>query len=158
MDKINVKVVPAEFEHVESIAKNMREADRQELWASGLVTPELALKSAIKASDKAWTGLINDEPVCMFGVSRGTIAARIGSPWLLGTDALEMYQVPFLRRCRGYVSEMTEGFDTLINYVDARNAKSIRWLRWLGFDLEEARPAGVFGMPFHKFSMRISHV
>lgn len=49
-------------------------------------------------------------------------------------------------------------FALLTNYVDARNAVSIRWLRWLGFEIEPAAPFGIHGLPFHRFSMRVNHV
>jgi hypothetical protein len=46
-------------------------------------------------------------------------------------------------------------FPEMRNYVDARHARSIRWLKWLGFTIEEARPMGFAGLPFHPFGMRV---
>lgn len=156
MDKPEIEVVPAEQWHIDVVAKNMREADCLELWAASFSKPKKSLEAAFRLSKKCWTGLVDGEPACMFGVSRGTILSHVGAPWLLGTDLIEKNQLAFLRRNKLYMSEMTEGFDTLINYVDARNTKAIRWLKWLGFEFDEAEPRGVLNMPFHKFSMRVS--
>jgi hypothetical protein len=41
----------------------------------------------------------------------------------------------------------------LENVVDARNTKSIRWLRRMGFEVLPAAPLGVEGRPFHLFVM-----
>ena len=38
--------------------------------------------------------------------------------------------------------------------VDARNARAIRWLRWLGFRIHPAEAHGIQGLPFHRFEMR----
>ena len=75
---------------------------------------------------------------------------------MLGTDLVEKHSKAFLRRNKAYLSEMAQGFDTLENYVDARNEVSKKWLEWLGFEIGEPEPMGVLGLPFHKFEMRVS--
>ena len=44
-------------------------------------------------------------------------------------------------------------FPYMFNYVDVRHKEAIRWLKWLGFTLNEPTPYGPFGLPFHKFHM-----
>jgi len=56
--------------------------------------------------------------------------------------------------CVKWVRRQSEKFSLLYNYVDARNVKSIKWLRWLGFQLDEPAPYGVRGLPFHRFELR----
>ena len=49
-------------------------------------------------------------------------------------------------------------FPYLFNFVDARNMKSIRWLKHLGYAVGPPVPFGVAGLPFHPFSMGACHV
>lgn len=148
-----VCVVISQPWHVAYIAERMREADRQECWAWALMTPMEALTQGYEESDLCFTGLYDQEPVCMFGVCRDRqVIGNGGTIWLLGTPALETYQVSFLRYCQRYMPVLCEGLDRVGNYVDARNKKSIRWLKWLGFEVDpDPVPAGLFRLPFHKF-------
>lgn len=98
-----------------------------------------ALDDGLKRSDWALTGLIDGEPVCMFGVAPVSILNGEGAPWMLGTEQLEQAQVAFLRACRGVVADMERTYPRLMNVVDARNTVAIRWLRWLGFRFDESQ-------------------
>lgn len=146
-----VEVVPATLEHVAAMAPHMRQADRDEVWASCLLAPDHALRLSLQTSRKAWAGIIDGEVVCIFGVGAQSVLSDVGVPWMLGTDALEGKQFTFLRHCRRYVAEMRAGYSVLVNFVDERNTVSQRWLRWLGFHMDEPEPHGPFGLPFRRF-------
>lgn len=149
------KVVPAELDHIAWVAEHMREADAREVEASAGYLPFDALVCSFDASVHAWTGMIGDYPICMFGVSTVDFLAGIGCPWLLGTDYVERNAQAFLRRSKPYLSKMLGTFPRLINYVDARNELSIRWLRWLGADIDlQPVPYGVSRLPFYRFEIR----
>jgi len=148
------RVVPAEFDHVLAIGGALREADRAEVWASGRYLPVEAVLQGYRASTHVWTGLIGDEPICMFGVAPVSLLGAAGRPWMLGTDGVERHQVAFLRRCRPCVAAMRSVYDSLENWVDERNAAAHRWLRWLGFRLEDPQPWGVDGELFRRFEWR----
>ena len=154
MEKTRYEIVPATLEHAEDLAENMREPDVQELWAAAHEYPHPAIVASLAVSRHAKAGFANDSLVCMFGVGSEMICSTVGIPWLLATDELEHYAQPFLRRNRKAVGEMMNGYQMLRNYVDARNATSIRWLQWLGFEILPAEPYGVDGLPFHLFEMR----
>lgn len=150
-----IEVVPAELFHAEQMAPNMRKADVDEIWASNRDTPLEALVRGVKASSKCWSVIYDDQVALMGGVAPGTILDRTGIPWALGTPLVEEFQFTFLRHSKEYVIEAASGYDTLVNYVDQRNTISIRWLKWLGFSIEQASPMGVFQIPFHRFEMRM---
>lgn len=148
-------IVPAHSDHAVHIANNMREADRQECMAMAGKGPLTALYDSLRVSVAAWTGFVDLEPICMFGVSPRSILGDVGSPWLLGTDKIAENALSFLRRNKAYVQRMLDIFPVLENFVDARNHLSIIWLVWLGFTIE--RPAVVCGVerrPFFRFEMR----
>jgi len=148
-------VVPATFDHAAQMAPRMRLSDRREIWASGMRTPLKVLMASLRAAP-AWCGTADGVPVCMYGIVPA--AAHVGVPWLLGTDDLPRYAVPFLRGSRLYIDRARREFQLLTNYIDARNETSIAWVRWLGFSVLPAVPFGPFGLPFHRFEMRRDHV
>lgn len=150
---MRIDVIPATPEHAADLAPRLRHADADEVWASGRYRPAEALRLSLGLSLMAWTGLVDDVPMCIFGVSPVSLMSGHGAPWMLGAEGLERHAVPFLRRNRAYVAEMLALCPRLENHVDARNALSIRWLRWLGFTIHPAAPFGPFGVPFHRFTM-----
>lgn len=153
-----VDVLPATPAHAAHVAAHMRSADRAEVWASGRLTPDDAVTRSIAATALPLAGLVDGVPVCTFGIARRSLLSDEGAPWLLGTDAIARHGRRFLRENRRVLPTLAAPFALLINHVDARNAASIRWLRWLGFEIEPAAPFGVHGLPFHRFSMRVDHV
>jgi len=134
----------------------MRKADRDEIWTAAMTTPREALERGLERSKKCYTGLYDGVPVVMFGVCENKfVMYRHGSIWLLGTDDLEKYQVSFLRYCQRFMPDLTEGFHLVENYIDSRNTKTMRWLRWLRFDIiEEPILVGEDRVPFFRFEMR----
>ena len=137
---------------LEWIAHNLRDADRREVWAASHSLPDQAVGRSVEVSrDTARVGRADGEPVCLFGVAAETVLSRVGSPWLLGTDAVQMHARAFLRLNRAYMKELRRDYDFLANYVDLRNTQAIRWLEWLGFTMLDPEPYGIDQMPFHPF-------
>ena len=151
-------IVPATPEHIIEIARNIRPPDVREVWASCMRRPLEALQAGLQMSELARVGMVHGKPVCAWGVVRESLLFNSGIPWMLGTKELENHAVKFLRNSKPELMKIFENYDLLENYVDARNTLSIRWLKWLGFKFDEAKPYGVFGLPFHRFSMEKEHV
>ena len=152
------EVVKATPEHAVDMAPRLRLADRAEIWASSKATPTRTLLASIKESRWAFAGLVDGEPVCLFGIVPVGLIGPVAVPWLLATDAMERHARMFLHRSRHTVAIMSQAYPLLVNYVDARNKVSIKWLKWLGFDIMEPVPHGSFGLPFHRFEMRTVNV
>ena len=148
------EVVPADISHAAFIALNMRRADVEEIWASNHRTPYEALIGGMDISAYPATGVVNGVPICMFGVGASGPISLHGSPWLLGTPDVEKHARKFLRLNKSYIDLIKEDYDLLYNWVDERNDVSIRWLKWLGFDIKPATPYGLDQLPFHYFEMR----
>ena len=150
----NISIVHATSEHAAILAETMRQEDRDEVWATGKYTPAEALRASMAISAFSRAGFADGDLVCMWGVGSFNMLGEVGAPWLLGSSTLVKHQVPFLRHCCDFRNEMLDVYGILRNWVDARNTASIRWLRWLGFEIGEAQPFGAFGLPFHPFEMR----
>lgn len=147
----DIKIIPARRAHIGTIAKRMRKADRDEVAAASRLSPRKALEYSLERSAHAWTAVVNGRPEVMFGVGDLNILAGVGSPWLLGTDAVEVHARDFLRVSRELMPQLLARYQVLRNFVDARNAVSIRWLEWLGFRLLD--PVEIGGHEFRLFEI-----
>ena len=136
------------------IAANLRQADRDELRAAcGDLPVRDILADALARSTLCWTATTEDGvPLCLFGVAPISLMSDTGSPWLLGTDPV--YYRAIAREGRDYVQQMLAVYPHLLNFVDARNTRSVRWLARIGFQIHPAVPYGAAGLPFHPFEMR----
>lgn len=148
----DIRVVPARLRHVAPIAARMRPADRDEVFAASGKSPADALVYSLRKSSVAWTAMVDGRPELMFGVGDVNVLAGVGAPWLLGTDAVEQHYRVFLRGSRRWLEQLLLRYAVLRNFVDDRNATSIRWLRWLGFELSD--PVVLRDHEFRLFQMR----
>ena len=146
------QVVTGTPELLRVVADNVRMADVEELWASDKITPSDALQNASKWST-TFVALADDVPICAFGVVPYSILGSFGAPWMVGTNALDGCAKDFIRHCKTDLKGFFGEWERLYNVVDARNTKAIRWLAWLGFQIQPAVPYGPFKMMFHPFTM-----
>lgn len=152
----DIQIVRARAAHIRTIAERMRQADRDEVWASSRKSPAGALMYSLRKSSVAWTALVDGRPEVMWGVGDINILAGVGAPWLLGTDAVEKHTVTFLRRSTDFRAQLLARYSVLRNFVDDRNTVSIRWLKWLGFKLSD--PVEMNGHSFRLFELRADDV
>jgi len=136
------------------LADRLRKADREEVKASGGLSPRAALQRGWAHSEIARTIRTDNsgKPVAIYGVVRIDQELPSGGVWLLGTDDLTSYGMPFARRCGEHIEMLQESYPVLFNYVDARNSLHIRWLKWSGFRF--IRRHECFGhekRPFYEF-------
>lgn len=122
----------------------VRKSDVSELAALG-VTPEMCMRGGMDNSRASFSAFFHGHPGMMFGCVEH---AEYAVPWAVVCDAAEWFPIPFLRLCRRYMDSLPMHLE---NCVDARNTKTVEWLRWLGFTIEPPVPLGINGEPFHRF-------
>lgn len=150
-----IEVVPYEKAHGDYIAAHMREIDRREIYYMATLDPQRAINVTAAHAVAAWAVLLDGVPALIFGINRRSRTSLIGVPWLLATDALDEHPLALAKASKEYVARFFRAFDRMENHVLASNVKTLRWLRWLGFDMEEARPFGAFGQPFVRFGKNL---
>jgi len=148
------RVVYPNAHHVEVVAREMRQPDKDEV-ACFDHTPYEALMKGWLASTICRT-VVDDygDPIAMFGVSSPEeVPPGVGVPWLLGTPALEDISFQFLRESKYWVQYMGQKYGYLANYIDSRNEVHLRYIRWLGFEVLEDRgvPVGPDNIIFYPF-------
>ena len=143
----------AKFGDCKVLAPNLRQADKDEVWASHGQKPLQALKISFLLSEECNTIIGDNEDIIgMFGVTRH--GKKIGIPWLLMSE--EIYKPShvkqFIPQSIEWVKKVQERYDILVNYVAQDNTKAIRWLRLLGFTFISLEPNyGVNPKPFYEF-------
>jgi hypothetical protein len=136
-----------------AIASGLRASDKAELDAlkQGL---DYGVVLHTCAGLSVWVRTLwrDDIPLAVTGVipnGDGTHA-----PWLVGTDFIKSFREQFKRTVRGIVEDVYRPrFAPLLNYVDARQERSLRFLRALGFALHAPEVLGAQGNLFCKFTM-----
>lgn len=147
----------SKIDDVDYIAKNLRQADLNELLAQG-VSPQFSLIQGYRCSDRCYT-LFNDNnvPMAIFGTApvpelEEQNAATI---WLLGTPEIENNKMYFLRKSKEWFDFLTEPFDIVFNVCDARNELHLSWLKWLGVKFTE--DIEINGYKFKQFYLDINY-
>lgn len=143
-------------EGVEYIIHNLRPADRAEAHAAfghddyghGTRLSVAGSRSCVMAVNTY--GI----PVALIGVQTLSVLYGVGCPWMVATDQAYAFKRAFISIGRAYTRAMLEEYETLFNHVDARNEKSIAWLRHIGYEIGPAEPYGALGLPFHTFSIK----
>jgi hypothetical protein len=144
-----IEVVQADARHIPEMAPHLRQADLKELKASGS-TPVAGLSHSLETSSKAFSVLLDGEPIAMFGVSpMDSQGVLVGALWLMGTPGIEQIRYQFLRESKQWLAEIADGYDFLANYVHEDNHLHIRWLRWLGAAMLRRNP------PFLEFVIHV---
>lgn len=125
----------ADFDEVVDL--QLREIEVREGRASlGMESLE-ALSLSISTSRHLWVITYKGKICGVFGLA---IQGETGIPWLLSNEvpfSLQSNRGLFLRESRKVVEYMKTKCDLLTNSVSIENHESIRWLRWLGFTVDD---------------------
>ena len=145
-----ILIVPATEDHAVRLV--LREGDAAELAALG-IGKDAGLRAALARAVWAETYLIDGEPAAIVGLGRSALAGGHGVPWLLTSPTVERHRKLFLRESRRQVARMLAEVRPLVNWVHADYRRAVRWLAWLGFELDPPLPLN--GAPFRRF--RLGH-
>jgi len=152
---VNLVITKSKREDINCLESRLREVDLLETASFG-VSPKDALIDgldgmAFTAKDK------KDKVVCMFG-SADTDIKGTGVVWMLGSVLVEKYKKDVLKLTKQCVEKICKPYSSVYNYIHESNAKSMRWLRWCGFDVDNARTYQFGGENFFYFHKDLSDV
>ena len=146
-------IVPTTMAHVHELANTMDPCDIRECWAANHYGPYDALRHSLYHTQYPRTGLLDKMVMCIWGVGKLSYLSKEGIPWMLKSNLVQEHPKEFIRRSKLLVKDMFNEAIVLTNMVDVRNVQSIRWLKWVGFDVHDPVPFGPDGMLFHPFIM-----
>lgn len=144
------------LEDAEWLAPRLRDADRAECWAAQGLPAATTLRRSVEASSVLIAAEVDGELAALFGIAPLGVMAGHGAPWMLATPLADQHARAWLRDAPQWLRLIGDGWSVLRNHVDARNARSVRWLRRMGFKVGQAAPWGWAGLPFHPFEMTIA--
>lgn len=151
-----VKLYPPVAEDVSEIGCNLRTADRIELErTTGSADFTAIAAECVARSPESYIAVDPaGKAVALFGCAPlGALVSGYGAPWLLGTPRLERQARALMFLSRNYISKWRGIYPALVNFVDAENELSIKYLSALGFTLDAPVPHGAQGTPFRRFWM-----
>lgn len=143
------------------IADNLRPSDLLEMEATSEHPPLLTLVLSVMVSELAWVITSNGQPISVFGCGGLDTSPGEALVWMLGCPEMDDRRaaITIARMTGPYLAEMHTVYPRLWNHIDARNDKSLRWLKWSGFTLVESCPGhGLNGELFYEFERRKHHV
>lgn len=146
-----IEFVAPTDELVKSIADDMRQADIDEVWASDHLSPIDALMNSWRMSECTTVATCKGEALVMFGLVKPTLLSDTGVIWMLGANKSLKYRREFLLKTPLVLDEMMTICPKLCNMVHSKHHESIRWLKWLGFTIEEPEVHGPENELFHRF-------
>lgn len=134
-----LKVVDAHRMDAISLAPRLRAIDNLEVKAVGQ-TPEGSLMGSFDLPQSKVLSLLDDEEevVLMCGSCQSEHDSDGGVIWMLASDDIERHKKDFLKLCTPVTAELSEGYKYVYNLVHKDNTKSIRWLRWNGFTVDDS--------------------
>ena len=153
------RIVPAEVPHVYALADTLRPADRAEIEGLG-VGIKKALWRAYRSSIMCRTALVTiggrEEVAAMWGLCLNyrdgvSLLSDMGVPWLHTSAAIEAIKVSFVREAKTEVAAMRAMRPMLENYVAADYDQAVRFIRLLGFTVDEPKPLGRNGGMYSRF-------
>lgn len=152
-----VRFRPTTSDDLDELARSLRLTDRAELAAAhgAGADPRDVLTASAVTSCEVHTAYADDGLWCIFGIAPlGGLLTPLAAPWQLGTPTAGRHPAALIRETRRYLAEVKERYPVLVNFVDARNTPSLRYLKAVGFVIDaEPQPYGVAGLPFHRFHM-----
>ncbi len=140
---------------IDNFRGRLREADAKECFQMTGLSVEEGLQRSFEVSTKSWVALWDERPTVVFGAAPAGHfdTDRGGVLWMLATEDIDTMPISFVRGSVEYLGYMFEEFDLLWNFVADANTVSVRWLKWLGFNVEDPLPMAN-GALFRYFWMR----
>lgn len=89
-------------------------------------------KKCIRSASNVWTGFIDGELVCMWGLIPTSLLSDWAYLWLYTMETLQGNEFLFVRRSQLAVQEMLKEYPVIVGHAVIGNDRGIRWLRWLG--------------------------
>jgi hypothetical protein len=128
-----------DFEDV--LALDLRAIELREGWASTEQDPMERLALSISLSKYLWVITYRRKICGVFGLAiSAEEGVTYGTPWMLSNDipfATHSHRGLFLRTSKQVVMVMRSKVDLLMNIISLENKESVRWLRWLGFKIDD---------------------
>ena len=130
-----VTIRPSKFYDTLAFTDRLRPEDEDELSIFGYPDAESALKFGYLQSLETYTILYKGVQVAMYGLNPRTLLGSDANIWFLGTPEMCHIKKTFMKMSRLCIGEWLNKYPVLWNIVPVNYTKSLRWLEWLGANI-----------------------
>ena len=95
------------------------------------------METCVALSSDVWTGMIDGEVVCVWGVAPPSLMSQRAYLWLYTTDKVKEHQFSFVRHSQIVLEDLLNVYDLITGHCVIGQDNSIRWLKWLGAQFGE---------------------
>ena len=155
-DQNNIVVRDMVAKDVDFFKHRLKKIDIIEMKRSHNITPEEGLRLSFKQSMIAIT-VTDGWPIICSGINPLSILGDKAILWLLSTERIKDINIRFVKNCRKFINHFLEFYPNLFNYIDVENTITLKWIKFLGAEIDEAKPYGYEQKPFHRFTFRRSY-
>ncbi len=147
-------VQKANFEDAWDVGQHLRRGDYDELYAATGTDPVHTVVKSFEAHPEScyifrWDK--NDAPLAIWGCVPAFVNG-LAVPWMVATPDAMRYPREIITISREFTKEWNDQYPLLVNYVDARNKISIRWLKSMGYSFIQLHAEyGFAKIPFWEF-------
>lgn len=134
------------------ISKNLRQADQIEFYrVTGESDPLSNILFGMDLPNSVTYCILNDEnPIAIVGCVERQDYKIV---WACGTDEVQKFAKSFVLETKRLLKKHKSEYKPYLNYVDAENTNAIRYLRHVGFLIQDPIPYGKLDSKFHPFIM-----
>ena len=79
----------------------------------------------------------NNKVAAIFGAVSSRQNHKIGTIWFLSSQELDKNYLYFLKRNKKWLYYLEEHYTYLSNYITVEHTKSIKWLKWQGYNFSK---------------------
>lgn len=144
---MEVRIVAPTAAHADELAWSMRRAERAEVRAQGY-EPRVAIGVSLDASVEAWTVLVDERVLAMFGVIPVAAMLGHGNLWLLASNSVGAHKITYARLCRRILSDLLVRWPILTVQVDREYTAALLWAKRCGFRSVAQIENEITGLPF----------
>lgn len=116
----------------------LREADEKECAAGGLTAAE-AIKQSGECSIFSCMVEVDGEPAAFWGLGASSALGMRGYAWLLTTPVVDRCRLRLGKESRYTMENLLYRFPEISVSVHEDHLVAYKWLRWLGFQVEDER-------------------
>ncbi len=138
---MRVEVVRGNQGHIEHIVNNLRDDVERKYYCND--GREILIRN-FQTAIMTFTGLVDEVPVVLLGVTAMSPLSQEGYLWLLASKEISSYPIAFLRHGKRCIDRlMAEQFTCLYGGADWSFEGAHKLFKWLEFSQYGATPAAV---------------
>jgi len=90
------------------------------------------MRNCIAMSADVWTGYVDGEVACLWGVAAPSLLSETAYLWLYTTDLIKSHPFTLIRHSQVEIQKLLEVYKVITGHCVIGATSSVRWLKWLG--------------------------